>query len=90
MGVGPSVQPMSRKWGVGAMPGIIFLATLNLPNLSKLMNNSVVHLPHGPPIPTKMPSDIPKFEGKIGENTLNHIMTFHLWCSLNSLSNNNI
>ena len=32
-----------------------------------------------------MPSDIPKFEGKAGECPQNHIMTFHLWCSSNSI-----
>ena len=37
-------------------------------------------------MPTKLPSDIPKFEGKAGECPQNHIMTFHIWCS----SNNNI
>ena len=34
-------------------------------------------------MPTKLPSDIPKFEGKAGECPQNHIMTFHLWCSSN-------
>ena len=36
-------------------------------------------------MPTKMPSDIPKFEGKAGECPQKHIMTFHLWCSSNSI-----
>ena len=31
------------------------------------------------------PSDIPKFEGKVGECPQNHIMMFHLWCSLNNI-----
>lgn len=30
----------------------------------------------------KLPSNIPKFEGKVGEDHANHIMSFHLWCSL--------
>ena len=34
-------------------------------------------------MPTKLPSDIPKFEGKVGECPQNHIMKFHLWCSSN-------
>ena len=36
-------------------------------------------------MPTKLPSDIPKFESKAGECPQNHIMTFHLWCLSNSI-----
>ena len=36
-------------------------------------------------MPTKIPSDIPKFEGKLGECPQNHIMMFHLWCSSNNI-----
>ena len=41
-------------------------------------------------MPTKLPSNIPKFEGKAGECPQNHIMTFHLWCSLNSIIDDSI
>ena len=34
---------------------------------------------------TKLPSDIPKFEGKARECPQNHIMTFHLWFSSNNI-----
>jgi hypothetical protein len=34
---------------------------------------------------TKLPSDIPKFEGKPGEDPGDHVTNFHLWCSSNSL-----
>jgi hypothetical protein len=34
-------------------------------------------------MPTKIPSYIPKFKGKSGDDLTNHIMTFHLWCSSN-------
>ena len=37
-------------------------------------------------VPTKIPMDIPKFEGKSGEDPGEHITTFHIWCSLNSLN----
>lgn len=30
---------------------------------------------------TKLPSDIPKFEGHPREDPSNHVMAFHLWCS---------
>ena len=36
-------------------------------------------------MPTKIPLDIPKFEGKVGEDPQNHIMEFHLWCSSNNI-----
>lgn len=64
-----------------AQAKLSFLATLNLPDLSKLTNDPVWHIPGCPSILTKLPSDIPKFESKAGEDTANHIMTFHLWCS---------
>jgi hypothetical protein len=41
-----------------SQPRLPFLATLNLPDLSKLMNDPVSHDPTWPPIPTKIPSDI--------------------------------
>ena len=34
-------------------------------------------------MPTKLPSDIPKFEGKARDDPANHVMTFHLWFSSN-------
>jgi hypothetical protein len=61
-----------------SQPYIPFLATLNLPNLSKLMNDPVSHDPTWPVVPTKIPSDIPKFEGKNGEDLGDHVTTFHL------------
>lgn len=41
-----------------------FIATLDLPDLSRLMNDPIYYLPFLPPMPNKFPSDIPKFEGK--------------------------
>ena len=37
-----------------------------------------------------MPSDIPKFEGKVGEDPGAHATTFHLWCSSNSLNEDSV
>jgi hypothetical protein len=71
-------------------PRIPFLAMLNLPDLSKLMNDPVSHDPTWPPIPTKLLSDIPKFEGKNGEDSGDHITSFHLWFSSNSLNHDSI
>jgi hypothetical protein len=73
-----------------SQPRLPFLAMLNLPDLSKLMNDPVSHDPTWPPVPTKLPSDIPKFEGKNGEDPGEHVTTFHLWCSSNSLNHDSI
>jgi hypothetical protein len=40
--------------------------------------------------PHKLPSDIPKFNGNPGEDPSNHVMTFHLWCSSNTLNDDSI
>jgi hypothetical protein len=67
-----------------------FLATLDLPDMSRILNDPIFHSPHWPVIPAKLPSDIPKFDGKLGEDPNNHVMTFHLWCSSNSLMDDSI
>ena len=71
-------------------PRLPFLAMLNIPDLSRLMNDPVAHDPAWPAIPTKLPSDIPKFEGKLGEDLSEHVTIFHLWCSSNSLHQDSI
>ena len=43
-----------------------------------------------PPIATKLTFDIPKFEGKFGEDPRAHITSFHLWCSSNSLNDDTV
>jgi hypothetical protein len=62
-----------------------FLAALDLPYLFRILNDPILHSPHWPVTLTKLPSDIPKFDGRAGEDPNNHVMTFHLWCSYNSL-----
>ena len=54
-----------------------FLATLNFPDLSRLTNDPVSHDPTWSVVLAKLPSDIPKFEGK-RVRTLES-MFFHLW-----------
>ena len=54
------------------------------------MNDLMRHDPSWPPVPTKFPSDIPKFEGKVVEYPGAHATTFHLWCSSNSLNEDSI
>jgi hypothetical protein len=66
------------------------MATLNLLDLSKLMNDPVHHDSSWPSIPTNIPSNIPEFEGRIGKDPSDHITTFHLWFSLNFLNDDSI
>lgn len=65
-------------------PQLPFLATLELPDVSKLKNDPILHDPQWPPVPTKIPSDCPKFDGKAGEDPQAHVMMYHLWSSSNS------
>jgi hypothetical protein len=64
----PQTQSFEGAWGQMSQPRLPFLFTLNFPDLYKLMNEPVCHDPTWPPIPTKLPSDIPKSEGKNGED----------------------
>ena len=74
LGAGPTSH--AHTFQAPVRPKIPFLEALNLPNLSKLMNDPVRHDATWPPVPTKLPSDIPKFEGKVGEDPGAHITTF--------------
>jgi hypothetical protein len=86
----PQAQYFLGAWGQMPQPRLPFLASLNLPDLSKLMNDSMSHDPTWPPVPTKLPLDIPKFEGNTGEDPGDHVTTFHLWFSSNSLNDDSI
>ena len=50
-----------------------FLSTLKLPNLSKLTNDPIMHHPAWAPVPVKILTNIPKFEGKTGDDLASHI-----------------
>jgi hypothetical protein len=71
-------------------PKLPFLATLHLPDLTRLLNDPICHDPRWPPMPTKLPLDIPKFEAKPNEDPGDHVTTFHLWCSSNSLKDDSV
>ena len=75
-GESPSTS-QARTFQALVRPKIPFQETLNLPDLAKLMHDSVKHDAIWPPFPTKLPSDIPKFEGKVGEDPGAYITTFH-------------
>lgn len=59
-------------------PNLPFMASSNIPDLTKLTNDPIQHDPTWPAMPTKLPSYIPKFEGHAREDPSNHIMSFHL------------
>lgn len=65
-------------------PQLPFLATLELPDVSKQTNDPILHNPYRPPVPTNIPGDCLKFDGKANKYPQAHVMTYHLWCSSNS------
>ena len=67
-----------------------FIETLDLPDISRLTNDPIFYLLYWSSMPNKLPSDIPKFEGKSGEDPSNHVVTYHLWCASNSLIDDSI
>jgi hypothetical protein len=66
------------------------MENIHLPEVSSLLNDHICHDPRWPPMPTNFPSDVPKFEGKPSEDSGDHVTTFHLWCSSNSLNDDSI
>jgi hypothetical protein len=86
----PQAQSFSIGRGQISQAPLPFLATLNFLDLAKLMNDPMSHNPTWPLVPTKIPSYIPNFEGKNGEDPGNHVTTFHLWFSSNSLNDESI
>jgi hypothetical protein len=87
---GASQTPGPFYPGYQQQPKLPFLATLHLPDLTRLLNDPICQDPRWPPMPTKLPSDIPKFEAKPNEDPGDHVTTFHLWCSSNSLKDDSV
>ena len=71
----PFNQPTQNSFVPIKLP---FLTTLELPDLSKLMNDPIRHHFSWPPVPVKIPMDISKFDGMTEEYLVNHITTYHL------------
>lgn len=67
-----------------------FIATLDFPDLLCLTNNIINYILFWLSMLNKLPSDIPKFEGKSREDPSNHVMTYHLWCASNSIIDDSI
>jgi hypothetical protein len=89
---GTSPLPTHTMVRTNPLPNLPFpyLASLNIHDLTKLTNDPILHDATWPNMPTKFPSDILKFEGKLGEDPTNHVMTFHLWCSSNNIMDDSI
>jgi hypothetical protein len=82
---GASQTPGPFFHGYNQQPKLPFVTTLHLPELTRLLNDPIFHNPCWPPMLTKFPSDIPKFEAKPDEDLGDHVTTFLLWCLSNSL-----
>jgi hypothetical protein len=100
---GISTNPQNTSQGIGPLPThtmarnnpppnipIPYLESLNILYLNKLMNDPILHDATWPNMPTKLPSDIPNFEGKPGEDPTNHVMTFHLCFSSKKIMDDSI
>jgi hypothetical protein len=85
-------SPTHTMAGTNPPPNIPmpYLASLNILDLTKLTNDPILHDPTWPNMPTKLPSNILKFEGKPEEYPTNHVMTFHLWCYSNNIMDDSI
>ena len=59
-------------------PHLPFMTSLNLPDITKLINDPIAHDASWPNMPDKLLSDIAKFEEKQGNGLTNHNMYFHL------------
>ena len=73
-----------------AVPLLPYMAGLSLPDFNQLINDPIHHDVGWPAMPTKLPSDIPKFEGLAGEYPSKHVRSFHMWCSSNSITDDSI
>ena len=71
-------QKYQGVWHRSGQPRLHFVSTLNLPDLSRLMNDPVSHDPAWPAIPNKLPSNIPKFKGNAGEDPSEQVTNFYL------------
>jgi hypothetical protein len=87
---GANQTPSSFFPGYNQQPKLPFLATLHLPDLTMLLNDPICHDLHWPPMTTKFPLEITKFESKPNEYPGDHVTTFHLWCLSNSLRDESI
>jgi hypothetical protein len=92
LGYGPTFVPTEYGYHEYQQTNkqLLFLAMLDILDRSHLTNNPIMHASFWPAIPAKLPSNILKFDGKLGEDPNNHVMNLHLWFSSNSLIDDSI
>lgn len=71
-------------------PFLPFITILSLLDFNNLINDPLLHDPTWLAMPTKLPSDIPKFEGNPREDPSNHIHSLRRCCSSNSITEDSI
>jgi hypothetical protein len=85
-----SQTPSPFFLGYHQQPKLPFLETFHFLDLTRLLKDPICHDLHWPPMPKKFPLDIPKFEAKLNEDPGDHVTTFHLWFSSNSLKDDSV
>lgn len=63
----------------------LIFGTLYFYDQSHLINDLIIHDSSWHTIPSKLPSHISMFKGRLGEDLYNKLVSFHLWCSQNSM-----
>lgn len=84
------VNPKSSSSMTANQPSLPYMPNWSLLNSNKIINDPLLHDHNLPPMPTKLPSNIPKFEGNPREYPTNHVPSFHMWFSSNSISKESI
>lgn len=85
---GPNTGVTSSGTTIGtvlATPLLPFMVGLSLPYFSQLINDPILHNAGWLAMPTNIPSYIPKFEGNTREDPTNHVHSFYIWRSSNSI-----
>jgi hypothetical protein len=67
-----------------------YLASLNILDLTKLTNDPILHNPTWPAMQPNFHQTYQSLKGKAGDDPANHVMTFHLWCSSNSIMEDSV
>ena len=87
----PFTSPMSSS---GILYGSSLMSTEGLdPLFTSLVQYQVgpiSYSPLWPMISQKLPSEIQKFNENLGEDLSMHDITYHLWCSSNSLNDDSV
>ena len=66
-------------------PHLPYMDGLNYPYFRKVINDTIAHDPTWLVMPTKVPSNIPKFKSHVREDPSNQIMPFYLCHSSNNI-----